>query len=115
MRLKIIHAIIIVSGIALAGCATTSDIMDAGNGTYLISAHAAPIRGGATGANSIAYETANDFCAKKAANLHAIVLDASERDVYQSSYGGSFNQNGGGFGGGTFAAGNANLRFRCGT
>jgi hypothetical protein len=89
--------------------------MDAGNGTYLISAHAAPIRGGATGANSAAYEAANDFCAQKGNNLHAIVMDASERDVYQSSYGGSFNQNGGSFGGGTFAAGNANLRFRCGT
>jgi hypothetical protein len=93
----------------------TSDVMDAGNGTYLISAHASAVRGGATGANSIAYEDAQKFCANKAYGLHAIVITANERDVYQSSIGGSWNQTGGSIGGGTFAAGNVNLRFRCGT
>ena len=92
-----------------------SDVMDSGNGTYMISAHASAIRGGATGANSIAYEDAQKFCAQKGNGLHAIVFDSKERDVYQSSFGGSFNQNGGGFGGGTVAAGNVNLRFKCGT
>ena len=98
----------------LSSCAMTSDVMDTGNGTYMISAHAAPIRGGATGANDVAYKDAQAFCAKKGEGLHAIVVDASERDVYQGSAGGSWNGNSGSFGGGVFAAGNANLRFRCG-
>jgi hypothetical protein len=93
----------------------SSDVMDAGNGTYMISSHASAIRGGATGANSIAYQDAQKFCAQQGPGLHAIVIDAAERDVYQSSYGGSFNQSGGSFGGGKFASGNVNLRFRCGT
>lgn len=90
--------------------------MDAGNGSYLISAHASPIRGGATGADAVAYQTAQDFCAQKG-GMHAIVSDASERDVYQGASGGSFafNQwNGsGGFASGVFASGNANMRFKC--
>lgn len=92
----------------------TSSVMDAGDGTYLISAHASAVRGGATGANEIAYQDAQKFCAEKNASLHAIVVADNERDVYQSSVGGSWNQTGGSFGGGRFAAGNVNLRFRCG-
>ncbi len=44
--------------LVLSGCAMTSDVMDTGNGTYMISAHAAPIRGGAAGANQVAYKDA---------------------------------------------------------
>jgi uncharacterized membrane protein YgcG len=98
------------TSVALCGCAMSSDVMDAGNGTYMISAHAAPIRGGATEADSVAYQDANRFCARKTPGTHAIVVDSRERDVYQGSFGGS----GGSFGGGVFASGNANLRFRCG-
>jgi hypothetical protein len=86
----------------LAGCAMSSDVMDTGNGTYMISAVAAPLRGGAAGANSVAYADANTFCASKVAGTHAIVIGQSDRDVYQSSRGN------------TFAAGNAALNFRCG-
>jgi len=92
---------------SLAGCAVTSDVMDTGNGTYMISAHAAPVRGGAAGANKIAYEAANNFCVQR--GTHAVVLALDSRDVYQSSFGGS----GGSFGGGVFAAGNTDLHFRC--
>ena len=106
--------IVALGAVFLSGCAMTSGVMDGGNGTYLISAHASAIRGGATGANSVAYDDAQKFCAQKGPNLHAIVVDSRERDVYQSSVGGSWNQNGGSFGGGTFAAGNVNFRFRCG-
>jgi hypothetical protein len=118
MRPKDIRSVIALSGwsvIVLSGCAVTGGVMDAGNGTYMISAHASAIRGGATGANAIAYGDAQKFCGQKGYGLHAVVLDSKERDVYQSSFGGSFNQNGGGFGGGTFAAGNVNLRFKCET
>jgi len=82
--------------------------MDTGNGTYMISAHAAPIRGGAAGANSVAYKDANAFCASKGGD--AVVLAADSRDVTQASFGGS----GGSFGGGIFQAGNTDLHFRCG-
>jgi hypothetical protein len=51
--------------IALSGCAMTSGVMDTGNGTYMVSAHAAPIRGGAAGANGVAYNDANAFCPGK--------------------------------------------------
>lgn len=91
----------------ISGCAMTSDVMDTGNGTYMVSAHAAPVRGGAAGANQVAYEAAQKFCAGKGA--HAVVLAAGSRDVYQGSVGGSS----GSFGGGVFAAGNTDLRFRC--
>ncbi len=91
----------------LSACAMTSDVMDTGNGTYMISAHAAPIRGGAAGANQVAYKDANAYCAQRGG--HAVVLTADARDVYQGSFGGS----GGSFGGGVFAAGNTDLHFRC--
>lgn len=99
----------------VSGCAMTSDVMDTGNGTYMISAHAAPVRGGAAGANEVAYKDANKFCAQKGPGMHAIVLTADSRDVYQGSMGGSWNRSGGSFGGGVFAAGNADLHFRCGS
>ncbi len=94
--------------VALSSCAMTSDVMDTGNGTYMISAHAAPIRGGAAGANKVAYSDANAYCAQQGS--HAIVLGADARDVYQGSLGAS----GGSSAGGVFAAGNTDLHFRCG-
>jgi hypothetical protein len=97
--------------VLLSGCAMTSGVMEAEGGTYLISARAAPIRGGATGANAVAYNDAQTFCAGN--GKHAVVMAAQERDAYQSSMGASWGTTGGFAGGGTFAAGNANLRFRC--
>jgi hypothetical protein len=81
--------------------------MEAEGGTYLISAHAAPVRGGTAGADAIAYSEAQKFCAAKA--QRAIVLTANERDVYQSAW----SVSGGSGGGGTFAAGRTNLHFKC--
>lgn len=88
----------------------TSDVMDAGNGTYMIEGSASPIRGGASGATEVAYKDATAYCAEHQAGTHAIVVDSQNKDVYQSSFG--YNQYGGG--GGTFAAGRAELHFRCG-
>lgn len=87
--------------------------MDAGDGTYVIQAAASPIRGGAAGATQVAFKDANKFCLGKGG--HAIVVAANSQPVYQSSFGGAFNAQGGSFGGGTFAAGNAAMRFRCGS
>ena len=102
---------LVLAAILLAGCATTSGVMEAEGGTYLISARAAPARGGTVGANALAYEEAKEFCAAKGGR--AVIVNASERDVYQSAASGSINSSGGGFSAGKFALGNANLRFRC--
>jgi nitrous oxide reductase accessory protein NosL len=104
-------ALIGIALMSLSACATTSGVMEAEGGTYIISARASPARGGTAGANAIAYEEAQKFCAGKGGR--AVVIAASERDVYQSSSGASWNAYGGGGGAGTFAAGNANLRFKC--
>lgn len=108
MRIPMPVAVIVV---LLSGCATTSGVMEAEDGTYLISARAAPARGGTAGANAVAYDEAQKFCA--GGGKRAVVVTAQERDVYQSSAGASWNTSGGFAGGGTFAAGSANLRFRC--
>ena len=97
--------------VPVLGCATASDVMDTGNGTYMISAHASWARGGAAGANQVAYKDANAYC--QAHGGHAVVLGADSRDVYQSGFGGSVGPAGGSFGGRTTAAGNTDLRFRC--
>src|SRR5215471_3298169 len=97
--------------VLISGCATSSGVMEAEGGTYLISARAAPIRGGTAGANAVAYSDAQKFCAGN--GKRAVVMAAQERDVYQSSMGAAWCPSGGFAGGGTFAAGNANLRFRC--
>ncbi|GEN63176.1 hypothetical protein AOE01nite_14000 [Acetobacter oeni] len=100
--------------ISVAACATTSDVMDRGNGVYSISGYASHLRGGATGAINVAYRDAQAFCAKTNPGAHAIVLNESTRDVYQSS--GSFSSTQGNASGsyGKFASGNADLIFRCG-
>jgi len=85
----------------------TSGVMDTGGGTYMISAYAAPVRGGAAGANGVAYNDANTFCAQR--GTHAVVLTANARDVYQ----GAFSASRGFASGGVFAAGNTDLHFRC--
>jgi hypothetical protein len=95
----------------VAGCATTSGVMEADGGTYIISARAAPARGGAAGANAIAYKDAQKFCATKSGR--AVLVDSNERDVYQSAAGASWNAYGGSAAGGTFAAGSAIIRFKC--
>src|SRR5260370_41365580 len=80
----------------------------------LISARAAPVRGGATGAQTVAYTDAQKFCAQRVDGLHPIVVNTQERDIYQSSFGGGFNQYGGSVGGSPMAARAVNVRFRVG-
>jgi len=104
-------SLLIAVSFGLAACATSSGVMEMADGTYIISARAAPARGGTAGANAYAYQEAKEFCAKKGGN--AAVIDTQERDVYQSAAGGSWSRSGGSVGGGTFAAGNATIRFIC--
>jgi hypothetical protein len=95
------------------GCATASEVMDTGGGTYMVSAHASPVRGGAAGANEVAYHAAQAFCVQQ--GKHAVVLGAEARDVYQGGYGGGIYgaAQTGSWGGGFAAAGNTDLHFRC--
>lgn len=95
----------------LAGCSTTSGVMESEGGTYLISARAAPAAGGTAGANAAAHQEAQKFCGEK--GLRPIVVTATERDTYQGAAAGSWTPSGGSSGGGFAAAGSANLRFRC--
>jgi hypothetical protein len=97
-------------------CAQASPPMEAADGSFLISARAAPVRGGATGAYEVAYKDAQAFCAQR--GQRAVLEGAQDRDIYQSGYGGAFSgtpQGGysGAMGGGTSAAGSATIRFRC--
>jgi hypothetical protein len=47
------------------------------------------------------------------AGQRAIVVQANERDVYQGGSAASWSPSGGAASGGVYAAGSANLRFRC--
>ena len=78
--------------LSVAGCATASPVMDAGDGVYFISARASPARGGTTGAHTVAYKDAQAFCSQKGDGLHPVVVNSQERDIYQSSFGGGANQ-----------------------
>ena len=89
--------------LALTACADATPVMDAGNGTYFISAAAAPLRGGTMGAHSVAYGDAQKFCAQK--GLKPVLVGTDERDVYQGGISG--------YGGTMYAAGTVNMRFRC--
>ena len=110
------RALAIVALLGLAACAQASPIMDTGDGTYMVSARAAPARGGATGAQTVAYQEAQKFCTEQGGG-RPVVIGADDRDVYQSSMGGGFTATrtsaSGGFGGTTMAAGEAKIRFRC--
>ncbi len=104
--------LLVIFGIlALGGCATSSGVMEMADGSYVISAKAAPIRGGTSGANSLAFEEAQKFCAT--ANGRAVIVSKQERDVYQGGSVASVNQNSGFASSGFSAGGAASIRFRC--
>jgi hypothetical protein len=50
------------AALLLAACAQSSGVMEMGPDTYSISVHAAPARGGTSGAKRIALTNANEFC-----------------------------------------------------
>lgn len=53
---------IVCAALYTAGCAMSSGVLKTGPGTYTISVHAAPARGGIAGAKRIAYTKANAEC-----------------------------------------------------
>ena len=103
--------LIVCSSLLVGACASSSGVMEMADGSYIISAKAAPIRGGTAGANSLAFEEAQKFCAT--ANGRAVIVSKQERDVYQGGSVASVNQTSG-FGSSGFSAGGAaSIRFRC--
>jgi hypothetical protein len=111
MSKVLLGVVLLAAGAFLVGCATVSEVMEAEGGTYLISARASVLRGSTAGANSLAYEEAQKFCAHK--GQRAVVVTASERDVYHSSAAVGWNASGGTGSAYTGASGAVNLRFRC--
>lgn len=105
------RAVIIVGLLALGACAQATQPMEAADGTYMISARAAPVRGGATGAYEVAHKDAMAFCQQS--GKRAVLVGTNDRDIYQSAGGGYITPQNAGFSGSTMAAGSANIRFRC--
>lgn len=97
--------------LAIYGCASSSGVMEMADGSYVISAKAAPVRGGTAGANALAYEEAQKFCGT--ANGRAVIVNQQERDVYQGGSTAAVNQSGGFASSGYSAGGAASIRFRC--
>lgn len=102
--------------LTVAACTQASPVMETADGSYFISTRAAPAAGGTAGAYTRAQEEAVKFCATR--NGRPVMVGATDRDVYQSAYGGAISgqPNGafvGGMSGSQFAAGSANMRFRC--
>ena len=93
------------AALGLAGCAMASDVMNTGNGVYLISTRASAIRGGAAGADKLAYDDAQTFCHQK--GMHAVIIDVHNRDVYHASPGGSA------YSYGSDVSGHSDVLFRC--
>lgn len=105
------RVIAILALLALAACAQATQPMEMADGSYSISARAAPARGGATGAYEVAHKDAMAFCQQK--GKRAVLLGGSDRDIYQSAGGGYISPQGGSFGGSTMASGSAMIRFNC--
>ena len=75
---------VLAIAVTLAGCATSSKIMEADDGTYVISAYALQVRGGASGATNLAFEDATRFCQQK--GLRAQLVNSNEQDIHQRNY-----------------------------
>ena len=54
--------ILVTIALMLAGCAQSSGILKMGPDTYSVSVHAAPARGGVSGAKKLAFEEGNEHC-----------------------------------------------------
>src|SRR5262245_4657575 len=74
----------------LSGCAMSSGIMRLEGGVRSISATAAPLRGGATGAAKVAYEEAQADCQKE--GLNAVMLAPAEREQFAGQMSASYGQ-----------------------
>lgn len=111
--MKKLSCLFVLAAIPLAGCAGSSDVMDLGNGRYMISSHANHLAGGVSGANTEAYRSANKYCGTNHPGTHAIVLGHQENTTYTQSYNGNWNNTGGNFNGGGLEQGHVDMAFSC--
>lgn len=68
----LIGALTLVVAAAVAGCANSSGVMKAGPDTYTISTSASPGRGGLPAAKRMAYEEANNECARQGREVFSL-------------------------------------------
>ncbi len=84
---------LLTMGLVLTGCAMSNGVQKIGPDTYMVSGVAAPIRGGASGAQTVALADANRYCAEQGREI-----------MVTNTAGGAMNNIG---------AGQANITFRC--
>lgn len=108
---KIKMLIAVLASSVVIGCTTTSGVIPRADGSYMMMARAAPVRGGAEGATVAAFKAAQAFCVGK--GMQARLLSSQDRDVYQRSFGGGWNRQGGSLAGSQAAAGMASIVFSC--
>lgn len=85
-------ALLTIGG-ALTGCAMSNGVQKVGPETYMVSAVAAPVRGGVSGAQTVALADANRYCAEQGREI-----------MVTNTAGGAMNNIG---------AGQANITFHC--
>ena len=78
---------IVAIALFATGCTTTSDIMDQGNGTYMVTSAACPACGGTSKSASLAMEKANEYCSKTGKT--AVVHNMENRNLNAVGAGGS--------------------------
>lgn len=74
MKTQLVTALFVF---ALAGCASSSGVVKVGPDTFSISTSASPGRGGVPAAKKIAYQEANDECARHGLELFTLNEKAS--------------------------------------
>jgi hypothetical protein len=69
-----------VFAVALMGCAGVSDVVPAGNGTYMVAAHGTIGLSSGSAQKARAYEEASDFCQGKHLTFQPIDTTENEGD-----------------------------------
>lgn len=56
------YVVVVIASVLLCACAVTHHVVQLGPDTYSVSANASPVRGGSSGARSLAIEEAGNYC-----------------------------------------------------
>lgn len=77
------HRLLVLAGIGLiGGCAVAHDVAKLGPDTYTVSANAAPARGGASGARSLAVNAAGAYCERMSREVLVTNISGQTTNVY---------------------------------
>jgi hypothetical protein len=74
-----------VAALMLAACAGVSDVVPAGNGTYMVAAHGTIGLSSGSAQKARAYEEASDFCQGKHLTFQPIDTTENEGDFNKSA------------------------------